>query len=149
MNKYEGLVIATSFMLVVAIVCFVVWLIPEKRTEEPTVLETETVESSIVDTFKLQYDEYGQTTINSTKLLCTIRNYNDVNCCIYLEKDGVKLTETVSLNSYSSCYVLELKQAYNSVSMNKCKLVFETDNGSSIKCDYTISVNKEDIWTER
>lgn len=149
MDKFAGIKLA-SFIVGVLLPIVVVtgaWL---HVTKAPIPVETETVieyEPSMVDTFVVDYDQYGNMYVGETIVRCEIVNnsMNTMPCNVYLVDDnGIHITETEHLLVTGRASVLDIVWDKTEPGEYPVSLVYEveTETGKSIvTCPYIILLN--------
>ena len=116
-------------------------------TTETTVAVKELAQSSI-DTFDLDYDQYGNYTIGSNVIKCSVANSatNQYKASVYLQaENGEKISDVQTISPGGTVSMMDIYQQYDTVGKYDVDLIYEvlTSYGSSyIKCPYIILVNK-------
>lgn len=114
---------------------------------EPTVVVKE-IEPSSIETFNLDYEQYGNYTIGNNVLRCTVKNSatNQYQSKVYLQTiDGEKISDEQVISPGGTVSMIDIYQQYDTVGKYSVDLVYEvlTAYGTSyIKCPYVILVNK-------
>lgn len=148
MNNFDGLKLASVLTGIFIPLMLGIWLLSNFELPEPpapTPIQVE-LQPSYVKTFRVEYDAYGNTTVGSSKINCTIANndFNTDTCVIYLMYNGTKITENIELTPskrmlvIDSLWVPEQKGSYDA------ELVYIVGE-STITCPYKILVNEGEI----
>jgi len=149
MDKFAGIKLASFLLGVVSpiVVVTVAWL---HTIEAPIPVETETAveyEPSTVDTFVVDYDQYGSMYVGETLVRCEIVNnsMNTTPCDVYLvDENGMQITEKEHLLVTGRVGVLNVQWDKTEPGEYPVNLVYEieTEAGKSvITCPYIILLN--------
>ena len=149
MNKLAGIKLASFLVGVISPIVIVTaaWL---HMTKAPIPVETETVaeyEPSVVDTFVVDYDQYGSMYVGETIVRCEIVNnsMNTTPCNVYLvDESGTQITDKEHLLVSGRASVLNITWEKTKPGEYPVSLVYEieTEAGESIvTCPYIILLN--------
>ena len=149
MDKFAGIKLA-SFIVGITLPIGIVTAAWMHITKVPIPVETETVieyKPSVVDTFVVDYDQYGSMYVGETIVRCEIVNnsMNTMPCNVYLaDINGVQITETEHLLVTGRASVLNIVWDKTEPGEYPVSLVYEveTETGKSIvTCPYIILLN--------
>ena len=150
MGKYTGVAIASltaGVILPLLLTTIIVSKIVEKK---PTVEETQEViqvEPSVVETFIVDYEQFGNMRIGEEFIRGNITNSttNTRDCTIYLESlNGVPISERIDLKVSQSASIIKTTWTEDTKGKYDMKLIYEIevdDSISKIECPYTILLN--------
>lgn len=149
MDKFAGIKLA-SFVLGIVAPVVIVTAVWSHVTKAPIPIETETVieyRPSVVDTFVVDYDQYGSMYVGETIVRCEIVNnsMNTTPCDVYLaNENGVRITDTEHLLVTGRASALDIVWDKTEPGEYPVNLVYEveTETGKSIvTCPYIILLN--------
>jgi hypothetical protein len=119
----------------------------DQANEEAKNVVVEEFTPSTVETFVVDYDEYGNMTLGEEFIRCSIRNNsaNDQSCYVYLtDEDGNAITDKEFLYPAGRTGVLETTLSVEDTGEYSLKLMYEVSVGSGvsvIECPYKLLVN--------
>ena len=148
MNNFDGLKLASVLTGIFIPLMLGIWLLSNFELPEPpapTPIQVE-LQPSYVKTFRVEYDAYGNTTVGSSKINCTIANnaFNTDTCVIYLMYNGTKITENIELIPYKRMLVIDSLWVPEQKGSYDAELVYIVGE-STITCPYKILVNEGEI----
>lgn len=148
MNNFDGLKLASVLTGIFIPLMLGVWLLSNFELTEPpapTPIQVK-LQPSYVKTFRVEYDEYGNTTVGSSRINCTIANnaFNTDTCVIYLMYNGTKITEDIELTPSNRMLVIDSLWVPEQKGSYDAELVYVVGE-STITCPYKILVNEGEI----
>lgn len=148
MNNFDGLKLASVLTGIFIPLMLGVWLLSNFELPEPpapTPIQVE-LQPSYVKTFRVEYDEYGNTIVGSSRINCTIANnaFNTDTCVIYLMYNGTKITEDIELTPSNRMLVIDSLWVPEQKGSYDAELVYVVGE-STITCPYKILVNEGEI----
>lgn len=150
MGKYTGIAIASLTAGIILPVMFTGVFVSKMVEKKPIVEETQEViqvEPSVVETFIVDYEQFGNMRIGDEFIRGTITNSttNTKDCIVYLEDmSGNPVSERIGLKVSQSASIIKTTWTEDTKGKYDIKLIYEINTGNSvskIECPYTILLN--------